>query len=108
MDEKINNQILAGEITALTIDTSIFERNSLALEGGLLAQLEQFHESEFELLIANTVANEVKRHLAKNATDTTKSLLRLWPQADVSPLTATSSRLAMSAFCGPALPTTID
>ena len=30
MDEKINNQILAGEITALTIDTSIFEKNSLA------------------------------------------------------------------------------
>lgn len=74
MDEKINNQILAGEITALTIDTSIFERNSLALESGLLAQLEQFRAGEFELLIANTVANEVKRHLAKNATDATKAL----------------------------------
>ncbi|WP_144241495.1 PIN domain-containing protein [Janthinobacterium agaricidamnosum] len=74
MDEKINNQILAGEITALTIDTSIFERNSLALESGLLAQLEQFRESDFELVVTNTVANEVKRHLAKNATDATKSL----------------------------------
>lgn len=74
MDEKINDLILAGEITALTIDTSIFERNSLALEGGLLAQLEQFREGEFELVIANTVASEVKRHLAKNATDATKAL----------------------------------
>jgi hypothetical protein len=74
MDEKINNRILAGEITALTIDTSIFERNSLALESGLLAQLVQFRESDFELVIANTVANEVKRHLAKNATDATKAL----------------------------------
>lgn len=74
MDEKINNQILAGEITALTIDTSIFEKNSLALESGLLAQLEQFRDSNFELVIANTVANEVKRHLAKNATDATKAL----------------------------------
>ncbi|MEV8470515.1 PIN domain-containing protein [Ralstonia sp. UNC404CL21Col] len=74
MDEKINNQILAGDITALTIDTSIFEKNGLALESGLLAQLEQFRESEFELVIANTVANEVKRHLAKNATDATKAL----------------------------------
>ncbi|WP_454056748.1 hypothetical protein [Cupriavidus sp. Marseille-Q8015] len=61
MDEKINNQILAGEVTALTIDTSIFEKNGLALESGLLAQLEQFRESEFELVIANTVANEVKQ-----------------------------------------------
>lgn len=74
MDEKINNQILAGEITALTIDTSIFEKNSLALESGLLAQLEQFRHSDFELVIANTVANEVKRHLAKNATDATRAL----------------------------------
>ncbi|KDP84216.1 hypothetical protein CF70_021220 [Cupriavidus sp. SK-3] len=74
MDEQINNQILAGEITALTIDTSIFEKNSLALESGLLAQLEQFRKSEFELVLANTVANEVKRHLAKNATDATKAL----------------------------------
>lgn len=74
MNEKINNQILAGQITALTIDTSIFEKNSLVLESGLLAQLEQFRESEFELVIANTVANEVKRHLAKNATDATKAL----------------------------------
>ncbi|AMP39254.1 PIN domain-containing protein [Ralstonia solanacearum] len=74
MDEKINNQILAGEITALTIDTSIFEKNGLALESGLLAQLEQFRESDFELVIANTVASEVKRHLAKNATEATKAL----------------------------------
>jgi hypothetical protein len=74
MDERINNQILSGEITALTIDTSIFERNSLALENGLLAQLEQFQASEFELVIANTVANEVKRHLKKNASDSTKAL----------------------------------
>lgn len=74
MDEKINKQILAGEVTALTIDTSIFEKNGLALESGLLAQLEQFRASEFELVIANTVANEVKRHLAKNATDATKAL----------------------------------
>ncbi|MBO9328360.1 hypothetical protein GHR37_04395 [Achromobacter xylosoxidans] len=74
MDEEINNQIVAGEITALTIDTSIFDKNSLALESGLLAQLEQFRKSDFELVIANTVANEVKRHLAKNATDATKAL----------------------------------
>ncbi|WP_454875357.1 PIN domain-containing protein [Paraburkholderia xenovorans] len=74
MDQQINAQILAGEITALTIDTSVFERASLALESGLLAQLEQFRESDFELVIASTVGNEVKRHLAKNATDATKSL----------------------------------
>jgi hypothetical protein len=74
MDDQINKKILAGNITALTIDTSIFEKNGLALESGLLAQLDQFLESEFELIIAHTVANEVKRHLAKNATDATRAL----------------------------------
>lgn len=89
MDEKINALILAGEITALTIDTSIFERNGLALESGMLAQLEQFRESEFELVIANTVADEVKRHLAKNATDATKALR--------TALTHTAKHRALSA-----------
>jgi len=74
MEKKVNDLILAGEISAFTIDTSVFERNSLALENGLLAQLEQFRKSEFELVIANTVANEVKRHLVKNATDARKAL----------------------------------
>lgn len=74
MDDKISKKILAGEIKALTIDTSIFERNGLAMESGLLAQLDQFRESDFELIVANTVANEVKRHLAKSAMDAIKAL----------------------------------
>ncbi|CAG9235758.1 PIN_12 domain-containing protein [Paraburkholderia tropica] len=74
MDEQIHNLILAGEITALTIDTSVFNKLGLKLESGLLAQLGQFREGEFELVIANTVANEVKRHLADHATAATKAL----------------------------------
>lgn len=74
MDQKIHDQILAGDITALTIDTSVFEKNGLALEGGLLAQLAQFRGSDIAVVIPNTVANEVKRHLARNAADATKAL----------------------------------
>lgn len=74
MDQSIHDQIQAGEITALTIDTSVFEKNGLALESGLLAQLVQFRGSDIALIIPNTVANEVKRHLARNATDATKAL----------------------------------
>ncbi|WP_186142532.1 PIN domain-containing protein [Burkholderia gladioli] len=74
MDQSIHDQILAGEITALSIDTSVFEKNGLALESGLLAQLVQFRGSDIALIIPNTVANEVKRHVARNATDATKAL----------------------------------
>lgn len=74
MDESIHKQLIAGQITALTLDTSVFDRNGLALESGLLTQLEQFHVSDIELLIANTVANEVKRHLARNSSAAIKAL----------------------------------
>ncbi|WP_186027363.1 PIN domain-containing protein [Burkholderia gladioli] len=74
MDKHIHTQILTGEIAALSLDTSIFERAGLALESGLLAQLTQFRDSDVELVIASTVANEVRRHLARNATEATKAL----------------------------------
>lgn len=67
MDERIHAQIVAGEITALTLDTSIFDRAGLAMESGLLAQLSQFRDSDIRLVVASTVANEVRRHLAENA-----------------------------------------
>lgn len=38
MDDEIREQIIAGEILAVTLDTSTFERHGLALESGLLAQ----------------------------------------------------------------------
>lgn len=67
MDERIHAQIVAGDISALTLDTSIFERAGLAMEAGLLAQLEQFRESDIRLVVASVVAYEVRRHLAENA-----------------------------------------
>lgn len=67
MDERIHAQIIAGEITALTLDTSIFERAGLAMESGLLAQLGQFRDGDIRLVIASVVASEVRRHLAENA-----------------------------------------
>ncbi|MCI1150435.1 PIN domain-containing protein [Stenotrophomonas maltophilia] len=103
MDDEIRDQIVTAKISALTLDTSVFERNGLAMESGLLAQMEQFNESNIELLIANTVANEVKRHLAKHATDTTKALRnalaqsikhRVLSSSDQDELTALITRIS--------------
>jgi len=74
MDENIHALIASGEITALTLDTSIFERAGLAMEAGLLAQIEQFRGSEIRLVVASVVANEVRRHLAENAEKSVSSL----------------------------------
>lgn len=67
MDECIHEKIISGEISALTLDTSIFDRAGLAMESGLLAQLSQFRDGDIRLVIARVVANEVRRHLADNA-----------------------------------------
>jgi len=74
MDERIHAQIIAGEISALTLDTSIFERAGLAMEAGLLAQLEQFRDGDIQLVVANVVANEVRRHLVENAEKSVSTL----------------------------------
>lgn len=67
MDERIHAQIVSGEIAAITLDTSIFERAGLTMESGLLSQLGQFRGGDIRLVITSTVANEVRRHLAEKA-----------------------------------------
>ncbi|MCO4882355.1 hypothetical protein VOI32_37785 [Paraburkholderia caribensis] len=93
MNERIHAQIASGEIAALTLDTSIFERAGLALESGLLAQLVQFRNSDIKLVLAGTVANEVRRHLVENAEKAMAALhaaLRETARHQVCPLTFSS------------------
>ena len=51
------------EYDAITIDTNIFIRNSLNLDGGLLGQLTQFKDGPVKLLLSDIVVKEVKKHL---------------------------------------------
>ena len=51
------------EYTAILIDTSIFDRNGLRLEKGLLGKLIQFDRSPVEFLLPDVIKNEIKRHL---------------------------------------------
>lgn len=103
MDQSIHDQILAGEITALTIDTSVFEKNGLALESGLLAQLVQFQGSDIALVIPNTVANEVKRHLARNAADATKALRNALQSVARHQAVSTAHQTQLDALIGDAI-----
>lgn len=51
--------------SALTIDTSIFEKNGLKLNKGLLAQLHQFRDNPINLVLSDIVYLELKSHLNK-------------------------------------------
>ena len=54
---------------AITIDTSIFDNNGIALERGLLNQLDQFKDSPVQILISEIIDNEVTAHLTDKIKD---------------------------------------
>ena len=51
------------EYGAILVDTSIFDRNGLRLEKGLLGKMAQFKKSPIEFLLPDVIKNEVKSHL---------------------------------------------
>ncbi len=65
--DDIKNAISAGEIGAITLDTSIFDGSGLRLEGGLLQRMAQFRGSAIKFVLSEIVAKEVTEHLAKAA-----------------------------------------
>ena len=54
---------LEEEYDAILIDTSIYDRNGLRLEKGLLSKLTQFKKSPVNFLMPDVMKNEVKSHL---------------------------------------------
>lgn len=85
--ERIVKKIKEGQITALSLDTTIFDQHHLKLEFGLLARLKQFKESENSICLADVVCREVERHLAQKAElarkalqDAAKAVEQTWQQ----------------------------
>ena len=57
--------IIEIDYSAITIDTSIFDNSGIALEKGLLNQLDQFKGGPVHVLISEIVDNEVTAHLSE-------------------------------------------
>ena len=57
--------IIEIDYGAITIDTSIFDNNGIALERGLLNQLDQFNGGPVKVLISEIVDGEVAAHLSE-------------------------------------------
>jgi len=61
---------------AITLDTSIFDRNRLRLESGLLAQLAQFKDGTADFVLSEYVVRELHRHILKQTSDAKDALDR--------------------------------
>jgi len=62
------------DYNALCIDTNIFFETGYAFDKGLLAQLDQFAESPFQVVISEIVDREMKRHLIERIRDAREAL----------------------------------
>lgn len=83
--DEIKDAIAAGDIGAITLDTSIFDGNGLRLESGLLQRMQQFRGSGIQFVLSEIVAKEVVAHLTKGASEAQaqfesvcKSLEKTW------------------------------
>lgn len=75
--QDIARAIAAGEIEAITLDTSVFgDPNSTSLETPQLRRLEQFKGGRISFVLSNVVELEVVAHLKKLAEDAQSSLGR--------------------------------
>src|SRR4051794_19762674 len=64
---------------AITLDTNIFDENSLRLDEGMLSQLKQFKDSLTEFVLSDIITGELQRHMttdARQAKDALTNALR--------------------------------
>jgi hypothetical protein len=66
-EEQIRQAIAAGEVTAITLDTTCFNENGLRLESGLLKRLEQFAAAPIGFVLSDVVFKETLAHLTRKA-----------------------------------------
>ena len=68
-EEEIRSAIAGGEISAITLDTSIFDGNGNRFEHGLLAKLDQFNGTGVQVVLSDVVVGEIKVHVCRAAAD---------------------------------------
>jgi hypothetical protein len=65
--EEIRRCVAIGEIAAISVDTSIFDRNQRNLGSGLLKQMEQFRAGDLRFVLSAVVRRELEAHLVDEA-----------------------------------------
>lgn len=67
--KQIQDEIDAGIISAISLDTSIIDAQQRSLEYGLLKRLHQFSGSPVQIVITDVVIQETEAHLRKDASE---------------------------------------
>jgi hypothetical protein len=67
--DEIKRAIADNEISAITLDTSVFDGNGNRFEHGLLPRLAQFNATDVSLVLSDVIAGEVCRHVTHEAAE---------------------------------------
>jgi len=79
--DELKNLVRAGQFGAITLDTSIFDAQSLKLESGLLKRLEQFRYGSTKLILSEVVKEEILAHLKEKMKEAQKNIEKSLKQA---------------------------
>lgn len=72
--EELKASVAAGQVGAISLDTSIFDRHQCRLGYASLRKLDQFSDGHVGVLISEIVANEVIAHIARDADKSQRDL----------------------------------
>ena len=72
-DEELKLMLAERRITAISVDTNIFDQKRLQLSSASMQALVRLNERMFRFILSGTVAREVVSHLKKAAEDAIKS-----------------------------------
>lgn len=99
-EDELAAAIEAGEVKALTLDTSIFNQYGLDLRHPILESLSQFEGTDIKVLFSDIVEREVQTHIAADAKatkDALKSALakfgKTWKLSDAAPAPSVAGML---------------
>ena len=70
--EIIRAKVGAAEISAISVDTSIFDANKQRLDKGLFSKLRQFGRSKVDLIFPDAVWKEIELHLLESLANSKK------------------------------------
>jgi hypothetical protein len=96
-DEQLKVLLAEGQISAISIDTSIFDQKRLQLNSATMQAFAGLKKRPFSFLLSGTVAKEVLVHLEKAAADALQSAKKAIGQALFSFETKTPERDALLA-----------
>lgn len=68
-------KVLGGEVTALSIDTCIFDEKGNRLNDGVFKHLEQFKGNTFRLVFSEVTIKEVLSHISKDAEEAKQKMV---------------------------------